>query len=61
LVSWLHLADVKLQIRIVKNENEKNKKKPHRGYAFVVYEREKDMKGTTIPSSPDSLLFSGIA
>ena len=20
-------------------------KKPHRGYAFIVYEREKDMKG----------------
>lgn len=25
------------------------KKKPHRGYAFVVYEREKDMKGTASP------------
>lgn len=38
-----------LQIRIVKDENEKNKKKSHRGYAFVVYEREKDMKGTVTP------------
>lgn len=28
----------------------KKKKKPHRGYAFVVYEREKDMKGTAPPS-----------
>jgi hypothetical protein len=35
-----------LQIRIVKNPNEKNSKKQHRGYAFIVYEREKDMKGT---------------
>lgn len=29
----------------------KKKKKIHRGYAFVVYEREKDMKGTaSIPA-----------
>ena len=35
-----------LQIRIVKDTvSEKAAKKPHRGYAFVVYEREKDMKG----------------
>lgn len=26
-----------------------NPKKPHRGYAFIVYEREKDMKGTDSP------------
>ncbi|KKY23943.1 putative u1 small nuclear ribonucleoprotein [Phaeomoniella chlamydospora] len=32
------------RIRIVKNPNEKNPKKTHRGYAFIVYEREKDMK-----------------
>ncbi|KAL9623460.1 MAG: hypothetical protein Q9160_002353 [Pyrenula sp. 1 TL-2023] len=32
------------RIRIVKNDNEKNQKKTHRGYAFIVYEREKDMK-----------------
>ncbi len=25
------------------------KKKAHRGYAFVVYEREKDMKGINSP------------
>lgn len=31
-----------------KSKTEK-KKKPHRGYAFVVYEREKDMKGTASP------------
>ena len=27
----------------------KKKKKPHKGYAFIVYEREKDMKGTSPP------------
>ena len=48
------------QIRIVADtsgaeENgikSKKKKKTHRGYAFVVYEREKDMKGTASISSP---------
>ena len=29
----------------------KKKKKAHRGYGFVVYEREKDMKGTAPLSS----------
>lgn len=37
------------QIRIVKDthqdEKPNKKKKPHRGYAFVVFEREKDMRG----------------
>ncbi|KAG8530375.1 uncharacterized protein KY384_004877 [Bacidia gigantensis] len=28
------------------NQQPKKKEKPHRGYAFIVYEREKDMKGT---------------
>jgi U1 small nuclear ribonucleoprotein len=43
------------QIRIVvdthQDEKPNKKKKKHRGYAFVVYEREKDMRGnaTTIP------------
>ncbi|GES63862.1 RNA-binding-domain-containing protein [Aspergillus terreus] len=33
------------RIRIVKdNVTPKGSKKPHRGYAFIVYEREKDMK-----------------
>ena len=41
-----------LQIRIVKNLNEKNPKKQHRGYAFIVYEREKDMKGTIFSPNP---------
>jgi len=35
------------QIRLItdthQNENSKKKKKKHRGYAFIVYEREKDM------------------
>ncbi|GFF26340.1 U1 small nuclear ribonucleoprotein 70 kDa homolog [Aspergillus udagawae] len=36
------------RIRIVKDTvTPKGSKKPHRGYAFIVYEREKDMKGTT--------------
>ena len=48
-----------VQIRIVTdttdetagaNLKKRKKKKPHRGYAFVVFEREKDMKGNT--SSP---------
>jgi U1 small nuclear ribonucleoprotein 70kDa len=38
------------RIRIVRNEHEKNPKKQHRGYAFVVYERERDMKGNDSPS-----------
>ncbi len=37
------------QIRIVtdthQDEKPNKKKKKHRGYAFVVYEREKDMRG----------------
>lgn len=37
------------QIRLVRNENEKNPKKKHRGYAFIVFEREKDMKGIASP------------
>ena len=44
---------LRFQIRIIadtspKTEEDgkmsKKKKKPHRGYAFIVYEREKDMK-----------------
>lgn len=43
-----------IQIRIVTDNHDPNKtgvqskkkNKIHRGYAFVVYEREKDMKGT---------------
>lgn len=42
------------RIRIVKAEDgdsskPSNKKKKHRGYAFILYEREKDMKGTFVP------------
>lgn len=37
------------QIRIVRDthtdEHPNKKKKPHRGYAFIVFEREKDMRG----------------
>ena len=41
------------QIRIVRSKDP-NSKKPHRGYAFIVYEREKDMKGTDIIHSSPS-------
>lgn len=40
------VADCNMQIRIVKDTISGKGKKPHRGYAFIVYEREKDMKGT---------------
>ncbi|KZF26609.1 hypothetical protein L228DRAFT_15760 [Xylona heveae TC161] len=33
------------RIRIITDANADNPKKVHRGYAFIVYEREKDMKG----------------
>lgn len=36
-----------LQITLVKDTVSDKKKKAHQGYAFVVYEREKDMKGIT--------------
>lgn len=36
-----------LQITLVKDTTSDKKKKAHQGYAFVVYEREKDMKGNT--------------
>lgn len=47
-------SNAERQIRIVTDTHDgsagegkpkKKKKKPHRGYAFVVYERERDMKG----------------
>ena len=42
-------ANSPFQIRIVRSKDP-NSKKPHRGYAFIVYEREKDMKGIdTLP------------
>jgi hypothetical protein len=44
------------QIRIVvdthQDEKPNKKKKKHRGYAFVVYEREKDMRGKPANGSP---------
>jgi hypothetical protein len=46
----------------VKDEKQKNPKKSHRGYAFIVYEREKDMKGIATPiSHPGFFLPPGIA
>jgi U1 small nuclear ribonucleoprotein 70kDa len=52
LFSPCSLTDL-VQIRIVTDthpETKGNKKrKPHRGYAFVVFEREKDMRGNYNP------------
>jgi hypothetical protein len=43
----------RLQITLVKDTvSDKKKKKPHQGYAFIVYEREKDMKGITVTPFP---------
>jgi U1 small nuclear ribonucleoprotein len=51
------------RIRVVTDthadEKPNKKKKPHRGYAFVVFEREKDMRGKYSPLPPlTSHLFS---
>lgn len=36
------------RIRIIKDETNPKAKKPHKGYAFIVYEREKDMRGNSL-------------
>lgn len=49
------------RIRIVKDESNPKPKKPHKGYAFIVYEREKDMRGIFFfagPSAHHSLVHS---
>lgn len=47
-------ANLPQQIRIIvdthAHEKPNKKKKPHRGYAFVVFEREKDMRGKQTPT-----------
>ncbi|EXJ56102.1 U1 small nuclear ribonucleoprotein 70kDa [Cladophialophora yegresii CBS 114405] len=43
------------RIRIVKDETTPKPKKPHKGYAFIVYEREKDMRGIFFHESPSAL------
>ena len=40
------------RIRIVKDETNPKSKRPHKGYAFIVYEREKDMRGNSFRASP---------
>lgn len=40
------------RIRIVKDEHSGKPKKPSRGYAFIVFEREKDLKGNAPLVSP---------
>ncbi|KAK3379793.1 U1 small nuclear ribonucleoprotein of 70kDa MW N terminal-domain-containing protein [Lasiosphaeria ovina] len=53
----------RVSIRIIKDthadEKGNKKRKPHRGYAFVVFEREKDMRGNAFVTSnlPDPLLL----
>lgn len=65
LMDFALYANIRIQIRIVINTHfdddeevgsTKQKKKKHRGYAFVVYEREKDMKGIVF----HQLLFSAL-
>ncbi|KAI1504225.1 U1 small nuclear ribonucleoprotein of 70kDa MW N terminal-domain-containing protein [Biscogniauxia marginata] len=50
------------RIRIITDthahERPNKKKKPHRGYAFVVFEREKDMRGNTTNNSLQTNLHS---
>ena len=41
------------RIRIVKDDTSGKGKKAHRGYAFIVYERERDMKGNAPLKSLD--------
>ena len=51
------------RIRIVKDETTSKPKKPHKGYAFIVYEREKDMRGNchyASPNVPDPFVPSSI-
>lgn len=52
----MYYANVNLQIRIVtdthQDEKPNKKKKKHRGYAFVVFEREKDMRGKAATYTP---------
>ena len=45
------VTDIKAESNGTASESDaksKKKRKPHRGYAFVVYEREKDMKGNAL-------------
>ena len=43
------------RIRIVKDETTPKPKKPHKGYAFIVYEREKDTRGTSFYAKSPAL------
>lgn len=61
----MHIANGDGQIRIIVDTHShlhpKKKKKNHRGYAFVVFERERDMRGT-FPRHPfRSNVRAGIA
>ena len=45
------------RIRIVRDETEKDPRKQNRGYAFVVFDRERDMKGILF-SLPSKTVFT---
>ncbi|KAH8599715.1 U1 small nuclear ribonucleoprotein of 70kDa MW N terminal-domain-containing protein, partial [Bisporella sp. PMI_857] len=43
---------IRIVVDVKQDEKPNKKKKKHRGYAFVVYEREKDMRGKRSPPNP---------
>jgi hypothetical protein len=49
-IRWFNLTGLQIRVVVDSKQHEKpnKKKKKHRGYAFIVYEREKDMRGNTI-------------
>jgi U1 small nuclear ribonucleoprotein len=46
---WLTPSQIRIVVDTHAHEKPNKKKKPHRGYAFVVFEREKDMRGKYEP------------
>lgn len=48
-----HHSDNSAQVRIIRDKDTGK----HRGYAFIVYEREKDMKGIETKDSPFHILL----
>lgn len=47
IVAYINLAQIRIVVDTHQDEKPNKKKKKHRGYAFVVFEREKDMRGKT--------------
>ena len=54
LLFLLTRSKIRIVVDTKQDEKPNKKKKKHRGYAFVVYEREKDMRGNAIttPRAP---------